>query len=174
MSARRCLLARLLSASAIVASFVGVSLAQENNRVETQKAKITLIELSPPVFPQLAQQARIVGDVEVKMEVRKDGSVASAEVVSGHPLLKQAALESAQKSRLLCMGCSDEVTSYSLTYTFGFRNDNDRDCGYKRQRSLKCLELWKCGKSRYEPRGPIVGQSQDRIVVLADAPCIEA
>lgn len=177
MSARRWLFACLLCASAIVASFVPVSLAQETNRIETQ-TKIALIDLSPPVFPQLARQARIMGDVEIKIEIRKDGSVASAEVVSGHPMLKQAALESAQKSKFLCMGCSEEVTSYSLTYTFGFRNDRDGGCGYKRrQRSLKCLELWRCGKWQYGPRKPVVGQSagrtQDRIIVLADTPCVE-
>jgi TonB family protein len=172
MSARRGLLECLLCASAIVASFVRVSLAQEANRSETQ-TKITLTDLSPPVFPQLARQARIMGDVQIQLEIRKDGSVASAKVVSGHAMLKQAALESAQKSRFLCSGCSEEVNSYLFTYTFGFRNDGD--CGYQRQRSLKCLNLWRCGGGRQttQLREPVVGQSLNRVVVLADLSCVE-
>ncbi len=57
-----------------------------------------------------------MGDVQIQMEIRKNGSVASAEVVSGHPMLRQAALESAQKSKFLCSGCIEEVNSYLLTY----------------------------------------------------------
>jgi len=149
------------------------SLAQEASRAETQKPEIALIEVSSPVFPPLAQQARIMGDVLIQVEIRKDGSIASAEVVSGNPMLKQAALESAQKSRFLCSGCSAEVNSYLLTYTFGFRNDGD--CRYQRQRSLKCLNLWRCGdsRSRAQLREPVVGQSQNRVVVLADSQCIQ-
>jgi protein TonB len=42
-----------------------------------------------PTYPPLARQAGISGDVELKLEIRKDGSVQSATVVSGHPMLTQ-------------------------------------------------------------------------------------
>jgi TonB family protein len=160
-----------LCASILAVVFFQDTLAQESSHGQPQKPEIALTELSPPIFPPLARQARIAGDVQIQMKIRKDGSVASAEVVSGHPMLKQAALESARKSKFLCSGCSEEVNSYVLIYTFGFRNDGD--CGYQRQRSLKCLNLWRCGGWQYKPREPVVGQLQDRVVVLADTTCVE-
>ncbi len=157
----------------IAVVFFQDTLPQEAGHGEAQKSEIAIIDLSHPAFPPLARQARIMGDVQIRMEIRKDGSVASAEVVSGHSMLKQAALESAKNSRFLCSGCSEELNSYLLTYTFGFGNGGD--CGYQRQRSLKCLNLWRCGGWRQTTRlrEPVVGISQNRIVVLADLPCVE-
>jgi TonB family protein len=130
-----------------------------------------LVKLSPPIYPPLARVARIMGDVKLQLLIRKDGSVESAEVISGHPMLKQAATESAKKSMFLCQGCSDEVTAYFLTYTFGFRDDGD--CGVTQLRSAKCLYLWKCGIRHESVRTPVVGQTFDRVVILADSMCIE-
>jgi TonB family protein len=77
---------------------------------------VVVISLFNPAYPPLARQARIYGDVELKVGVRKDGSIQSAVAVSGHPMLTQAALNSAQQSRYECRKCNDEVTFYSLTY----------------------------------------------------------
>jgi hypothetical protein len=77
-----------------------------------------IVKLSQPVYPPLGKQARIIGDVEVVLGIRPDGSVESATVVSGHPVLKQAALDSAQQSQYECISCSDSVTSYRVLYTF--------------------------------------------------------
>src|SRR5258707_9812379 len=122
-----------------------------------------LVELSPPIYPPLARQARIMGDVKVRLLIRKDGSVQSAEVISGHPMLKQAATESAKKSMFLCQGCSNEITAYFLTYTFGFQDGGE--CGVTRLHSAKCLYLWKCGIRQKSMRPPVVGQSLDRVVI---------
>jgi len=92
----------------------GQSVAASN----TAQPEVALTKLSQPVYPQLARQARIGGDVELRLEIRSDGSVESAVVVSGHPMLRQAALDSASKSQFDCHGCSDEVTQYSLVYSF--------------------------------------------------------
>ncbi|MGA3090215.1 MAG: TonB family protein [Terriglobales bacterium] len=43
-------------------------------------------------YPPLARQANITGDVELKLEIRKNGSIQSVSVVNGHPMLTQAAL----------------------------------------------------------------------------------
>lgn len=84
--------------------FGGNVLAQAPTRPETLQSEVALTRLSPVIFPPLARMANIVGEVKVQVEVRTDGSVASAELVSGHPMLKQAALESAQKSQFECGG----------------------------------------------------------------------
>jgi len=57
--------------------------------LETPRFDVVLNNVYLPVYPPLARQARIMGDVKILVGVRQDGSVASAEVVSGHPMLKQ-------------------------------------------------------------------------------------
>jgi TonB family protein len=86
-----------------------IASAQSTTGNPTPAIWIALTTLSPPVYPPLAREARIMGDVKVQLGIRRDGSVASAEVVSGPPMLQQAALESARKSAFLCQGCSEEV-----------------------------------------------------------------
>jgi TonB family protein len=82
------------------------------------QAGVVLSKLSQPIYPQMARVAAIQGDVEVKLGIRRDGSIESVAAVSGHPILKQAALDSAQQSQFECRACVDEVTSYFLTYSF--------------------------------------------------------
>lgn len=80
------------------------------------KGEVVLTSLSKPAFSPLARQASVEGDVIVDVIVRHDGST-EATVVKGHPLLKQAALDSAIQSRFECRGCNAPL-SYTLVYTF--------------------------------------------------------
>jgi TonB family protein len=122
--------------------------AQDPPHIDQPEIKVVLTELSPPIYPPLARQARITGDVKLQIGIRQDGTIGSAEVISGHPMLKQAALDSANKSKFGCRGCPAAVTTYLLTYTFDFLDhDDDNQCGSSTQlRSAKCLYLWRCGK----------------------------
>jgi TonB family protein len=92
--------------------------AQSTVSADAQQTGVVLVKLSPPVYPPLAQNAQITGDVTIQLAIRKDGIVASAELFSGHPMLSPAALASAKQSQFECKGCSAEVNSYTLTYTF--------------------------------------------------------
>jgi TonB family protein len=152
------------------------ALAQAPAPPKSPQPEVILTKLSPPIFPRLALQARIIGEVLVQVGIRKDGSVASVELVSGHPMLKQAALESAQESQFECRGCSADVTPYLLTYTFETKDDGnccdaqsrapevtqkqahitivsaqicicDPSSTLTKVRSAKCFYLWKCGFS---------------------------
>jgi len=58
-----------------------------------------IVKLSPPVYPPVARQARITGDAEILLSIGQDGVIESTMAVSGHPLLRQSALDSAQQSR---------------------------------------------------------------------------
>jgi TonB family protein len=175
---RRCHIGRVLTVAAIMLLqqvLIGRSLAQAAPPVETPQPEVTLTKLSPPTFPPLALMARIQGDVQIQVDIRKDGSVASVSLVSGHPMLTQAALESAQKSQYECRGCSESATSYLLTYSFADRVDGDCCDAQNREpevtqkaahitiasppmclcdppssrkvRSAKCLYLWRCAFS---------------------------
>ncbi len=50
-----------------------------------------------PNYPPLAVAARISGTVTVRAVVDASGSVTQTEVTAGHPMLKQAAADAAQK-----------------------------------------------------------------------------
>lgn len=104
---------------------------------------VIVVKLSPPVYPRLAQQAHIAGDVAIQLAIRPDGSVESAEALNGNPLLKQAALESVQKTQFECPGC-DGATLYSLTYTFRVAGEchNTPDCSSVEWRPPEVLQSW--------------------------------
>jgi protein TonB len=52
-----------------------------------------------PVYPPLARQTRISGTVRLHAIIGKDGTVQQLEVLSGHPLLQQAALDAVRQWR---------------------------------------------------------------------------
>lgn len=83
---------------------------------DATKGDVVLLTLSKPTFSPLARQANVEGEVIVDVTVRPDGS-SEASVVKGHPMLKQAALDSAMQSRFECRMCTAPL-SYTLVYTF--------------------------------------------------------
>lgn len=52
-----------------------------------------------PAYPPLAKQARIAGAVRFKILIDADGSITKIELISGHPLLVQAALDAVRQWR---------------------------------------------------------------------------
>jgi TonB family protein len=138
------------------------------------RTAVVLTKLAQPVYPRLALQARIQGEVLITVGVRRDGSVESVSLASGHPILARAALQSAQDSEYECRRCSEAVTSYPLVYTFQLEvpapgqsqampvsqlgnhvtvtDESPAIDAYSAdppstffRRSAKCLYLWKCG-----------------------------
>ncbi len=112
------LIASVAGVAALSSAFIADSFAQAATSPDTLQSEVVLVNLSSPAYPPLASATRISGDVHLSLGIRRDGSVESAVIVSGHPLLQQAVLESAQQSQFECRGCTKTVTSYSLVYTF--------------------------------------------------------
>ena len=56
-----------------------------------------LISQVAPVYPPLAKQARIQGEVVLEAIIGREGDVTNLRVVSGHPLLVEAALTAARQ-----------------------------------------------------------------------------
>jgi periplasmic protein TonB len=83
----------------------------------------SIITQTRPVYPPLARQARIQGSVVLHAIIDKDGKVAQLEVVSGHPLLVQAALDAVREWRYKpteLNGDPVEVdTTITVTFTMG-------------------------------------------------------
>ncbi len=58
-----------------------------------------LVNRVQPLYPPLARQTRISGTVKLHAIIGKDGTVQQLQVVSGHPLLVQAALDAVKQWR---------------------------------------------------------------------------
>lgn len=137
------------------------ALAQNLPTNETSRGVVVLTKLSDPVYSTITRTAHVSGDVVVDLAIRQDGSVESAVVVSGPPLLQRAALTSAQQSQFRCDGCNAQVTSYRLVYTFKLV---DSDC---------CAE----NESKTADTGPPVTypritQLQNHVTIVDHALCI--
>ena len=73
-----------------------------------------------PAYPPIAKGARASGTVVVRVVVDEAGRVESAEAVSGHPLLQQAAVEAARQARFSPTLLSGQPIKVSGTITYNF------------------------------------------------------
>ena len=80
-----------------------------------------LIHQVKPAYPRMAQLTRVQGVVVMEAIIARDGSVKSLQVVSGHPLLNQAAIDAVQQwlySPTMLNGEPVEVaTAIRVTFT---------------------------------------------------------
>jgi TonB family protein len=95
------------NAPKIVRKSGGVLASSAINRVE-------------PAYPPLAKAARVSGAVVVEVMTDEDGNVTSARALSGHPLLKDAAVAAAQEWRFTPTKLSGEAVKVIGTITFNF------------------------------------------------------
>ena len=80
------------------------------------KAKIRY----PPAYPQEAKDAGAAGVVGVRVLVDETGKVVEAEAISGHPLLRQAAVDAAYKWRFAPITLSGNPVKVSGTINYNF------------------------------------------------------
>jgi len=73
-----------------------------------------------PVYPQLARQARVQGTVILEATIAKDGSVRDARIVSGHPLLTEAAIAAVAQWRYKPFILNGEPIEVITTVTVTF------------------------------------------------------
>jgi len=75
-----------------------------------------------PSYPRLAMQARIKGKVELRLALEPaTGKVSGAQAVSGHPLLKQSAIDAAKQWRFEPNSINSETLSLTLDFAFRCR-----------------------------------------------------
>lgn len=67
--------------------------AQNDEIVRRAKSRVD------PVYPELARKMNITGTVKIEVVVAPNGTVKSARIVGGHPVLAGAALDAAKKWR---------------------------------------------------------------------------
>ncbi len=73
--------------------------AAQKVRVSSGVAQGLLLHEVAPKYPQLAREARIQGTVVLQAVIGKDGTVQNLHVLSGHPMLTQAAMDAVKKWR---------------------------------------------------------------------------
>ena len=73
--------------------------AVQKVRVSSGVAQGLLVHQITPQYPKLARQARIEGTVVLQAVIGKDGTVQGLHVISGHPMLTQAAMEAVKQWR---------------------------------------------------------------------------
>jgi TonB family protein len=67
--------------------------------VSTDAQVAKMIDRAEPEYPPLARQTRVQGTVHLHAIIGKDGGVKELEVISGHPLLIQSAMDAVRKWR---------------------------------------------------------------------------
>jgi periplasmic protein TonB len=73
-----------------------------------------------PAYPPIAKAARAAGAVQVQVTISEEGRVMEASVVSGHPLLREAALQAARQWRFKPTELSGVPVKVQGVLTFNF------------------------------------------------------
>ncbi|HVS74921.1 MAG TPA: TonB family protein [Candidatus Acidoferrales bacterium] len=107
----------------------GITLAGESERRPSKPelaigGDVKLVQILsrvPPVYPPLARKGSISGDVVIRVQVEADGSVSSMKVISGHALLRQAAMDSLRTWKYQPATLDGKPVAMQTTVTVQFR-----------------------------------------------------
>jgi protein TonB len=89
-------LGSIASAGSNVAALPKVATPQRV-RVSSGVSTGMLVRKVNPVYPPLARQARIQGQVVLQAQISKSGDIENLQLVSGHPMLAPAAIEAVKQ-----------------------------------------------------------------------------
>ena len=86
---------------------------------QAESPRVAIVALHVPVYPTLANQARLKGEVKMKVVIQPNGKIDqdSIVVVTGHPMLIPAARETLIASQYECIGCT-QAFKYFLLFSF--------------------------------------------------------
>jgi TonB family protein len=99
---RELVAARILRTAALLSLAVGLfqihlSASPQHVQVAGSVTEGLLLTKTPPVYPPIARQARIQGTVVLAALISKEGSVEKLTLMSGHPMLAQAAIDAVKQ-----------------------------------------------------------------------------
>lgn len=81
--------------------------------------------LPAPVYPPAAQAVRASGAVTVQVTIDEDGNVIAAHAVSGHPLLRSAAVAAAREAKFSPTSLNGEPVKITGVLTYSFTAGED-------------------------------------------------
>jgi protein TonB len=79
-----------------------------------------LIQRIQPEYPPLAKQARIQGTVVLRAVISREGTIQDLQVISGHPLLVQAAINAVRQWRYRPYYLNDQPVEVETQVTVNF------------------------------------------------------
>jgi TonB family protein len=94
-----------------VAAFSHASPAQQLQEAARRK----LISKIAPSYPEIARKMQITGTVRLEVQIQPNGTVETAKVIGGHPMLAQAAQDSVKKWKWVA---APEATTEIIEMTF--------------------------------------------------------
>ncbi|MEK6409205.1 MAG: TonB family protein [Acidobacteriota bacterium] len=127
----------IIGSLALTLCLVSTTLAQDAQRDVPQPPKIirksggvfqgSATRRVEPAYPPLAKAARVSGSVVVEVTADEEGNVISARAISGHPLLKDAAVEAAKGWRFAPTMLTGVPVKVIGIITFNFNLDYSKD-----------------------------------------------
>src|SRR5215510_2879980 len=117
-----------LAAVGVVIGWCAICIAQNNSQTDPPKIvrkaggvlQGSAIARVEPVYPPLAKAARVSGAVVVEVTIDGKGDVIAAQAISGHPLLKDAAVAAARDWKFAPTQLSGVSVKVIGTLTFNF------------------------------------------------------
>jgi periplasmic protein TonB len=94
--------------------------APKRIRVGGQVQQAMLVSQPRPLYPPLAKQARIQGVVRLEAVISKTGTIDQLKVITGHPLLVQAALDAVKQWRYKPTFLNNEPVEVATTIDVNF------------------------------------------------------
>jgi TonB family protein len=89
-------------------------------RIGGDVAQANLISSVPPAYPPFARAAQVQGVVLLQAQISKDGAVEDLRVISGHPLLTDAALKAVRQWRYRPQMLNGQAIPVMTTITVDF------------------------------------------------------
>jgi TonB family protein len=117
---RRNLIGPLVLALVLTTLAVAQETAPQSIPVDKSQMSSQMIKKVAPVYPPLARQARIQGQVILKVEITKSGDVENIQLVSGHPMLAPAAIEAVKQWKYHPYLVNDEPVNVRTQVTVNF------------------------------------------------------
>jgi TonB family protein len=90
------------------------------NRIAEAIAKPNLVSSPSPAYPALATAARVQGAVVLQVEISMEGRVQNVSVISGHPLLNDAAIQAVRQWTYKPFVLNGQTISVTTTATVNF------------------------------------------------------
>lgn len=98
-------------------SFAVVSLLLTSASIFAQTPQVHAVKVEAAVYPRMALTARVSGEVVVKVTLAPDGTADAVTVLSGPPMLRQAAIDSAKRSQFEA-NHQNRAEGYQVVYRF--------------------------------------------------------
>ncbi len=95
-------------------------------RVGSKVMESRLIHKVDPIYPEMARRARISGIVRLFITVNEEGFVSDAEVMSGHPFLRDAAIDAVKQWQYRPTLLNGKPVSFMATVTLVFVLKGDK------------------------------------------------